>query len=824
MDSLKRNLVFAVRILVKNPGFSLIAVIALALGIGSVTTMFSVINAAVIRGLPFEDSEELMFVKRWDRERQPWNTGIPVHDLQDINREQTSFESMAAWFGGTVNVSVNNNPIRFNGARISHTWLDIIGIQPFMGRGFSASEDVPGAAPVLLLSHATWKRHFGGDPRILGKVASINGQLGTIIGVMPEDVRFPGREDVWIPLNSQIDWGNINRGDMSLSVMARLKDGVSREQAEAEMTRFVMAFAREFPETHGDYLSASVEPIAGELLGDQTIRMMWIMLAMGGFVLLIACANVANLLLARSTLRSKELAIRSSLGASRFTIINQLLVESILLSFCGAVGGTGLALWATGRLQSYGEVMQLPFWLTFDLDWRVLALVSLVTLVSGLLSGLVPAIKASRVSVTDILKDDTRTGSSVRMGVFSKGLVIVQVAISSILLILTVLMVRSVQNISNTDLHFDTEAVFTARMGLFDNAYPTPGERYRFFDNLKRNLAARPEITDVALYGRYRWSTIGIDWNRIQRDGADYASFEDMPMTTYERVTPEYFQTLGIEISQGRDFDETDTLEGRDVTIINQALADALFPGENPVGKRIKREPWPQQRAVMSAEELEAIPWLTIIGVGPNMAAQGIGNTTGAESRHYWIPLTEEQTATFMTVAARGPGDPSQLRQVIREEVIKLDPALPIYADATPATIVKEDTTTPRILANIFKIFGFVAVFLASVGIYGVMSFSVNQRTMEFGIRSALGATAKNILTLVMRSGLGQFAIGLALGLGGAFYFSRLMQNFLFEVSPQDPMNYLMVALIFTVVAVSAIIMPARRAARVDPGQALRYE
>jgi len=823
MDYLTRCFKFAFRILIKNPGFSVIAIVALALGIGAVTTMFSVINGAVIRGLPFEDPHELMFVKRWDKDRQPWNTAIPVLDFKDIQREQKSFKAMAAWYGGTVNVSLDNNPIRFTGSRISHTWMDVLGVNPIIGRGFTAEEDSPGAAPVLLLSYAVWQSHYSGDPDILGETVSINGQLGNVVGIMPKDFRFPGRDDVWVPLESSLNWEDIHRGDWSMSVMARLNDGVSAEMATAEMTNFTTTFAQQYPDTHEDFTDASAVPIAGELLGDQTVRMMWIMLAMGGFVLLIACANVANLLLARSTLRSKELAIRSSLGATRGAIIGQLLVESVLLSIFGAGAGLALAVWATNALENLGETLQTPFWLTFDMDWRVFGIVTVVTVFAGLISGVVPALKASKVSVTDILKDDTRTGSSLRMGLFSKGLVVVQVAISCVLLILTVLMMRSIQNINNTDLHFDTASVFTARMGLFDGDYPTSEGRYNFFNELKRNVQAHPDVTDVAYYGRYRWTLIGVNWNRIKKDGAEYAEFEDMPTTTFEYISPEYFNTLGVELLEGRPFNDLDTPDNLPVAVINEALANSLFPNEDPIGKRFQREPWPQERATLSEEELD-FPWLTIVGVAPSMAAQGLGNNTPADGMHYWLPLDSENTATFMTIAARGPSDPMKLTEIIRQEVIKLDPNLPLYAVATPATIVSEDTAQGRIISNIFKIFGAVAVFLASVGIYGIMSFSVNQRTMEFGIRSALGATGRNILVLVMRFGLIQFIIGLVIGLSGAFFFSKLMQNFLFGVSPQDPENYLIVAVIFSTVAVSACLMPARRASQVDPAQALRCE
>jgi predicted permease len=785
--------------------------------------MFSVINGAVIRGLPFEEPSELMFLKRWDAERQPWNTGIPVLDFHDIQREQKSFEALAAWFGGTVNVSIENNPIRFSGSRISHTWMDILGTKPFIGRNFTAEENSPGAAPVLILSYAAWQSHYSGDPSVIGRTATINGRLGTVIGVMPKNFAFPARDDVWVPLESQLNYSELDRGDWSINVMARLRDGVNREQAELEMTNLIVSLADRFPDINGEFRIATVEPIAGALLGDQTVQMMWIMLAMGGFVLLIACANVANLLLARSTLRSKELAIRSSLGATRLSIIGQLLIESVLLSILGAVGGTLLAMWATKSLWAYGQMMQMPYWLTFDLDWRVLGIVSCVTLFAGIISGIAPAIKASKVSVTDILKDDTRTGSSLHMGLFSKGLVVVQVAISSILLILTILMMRSVENINDTDLHFDTTAVFTARMGLFEGAYPTPEERHLFYERVREQVEAMPEVSSAALYSRYRWTNIGLDWGRVRSDGSELTEFDGLPLTTVEYISPEYFGTLGVDLIEGRPFTDLDTPEGLPVAIINKALAETLFPGESPLGKRFRREPWPQERATLTPEELD-FPWLTIVGVAPNMAAQGLGNTTNAEGRHYWLPLSPEQAGGFMTIAARGPSDPMRLAEQVRREIAKLDPNLPLYAVATPATIIEEDTVGNTIISNIFKIFGLVAVFLASVGIYGIMSFSVNQRIMEFGIRTALGATGRNILVLVMRSGLLQFLVGLAVGMVGAFFFSKLMRNFMYEVSVQDPLNYIMVSVVFTIVAVSACLMPAHRASRVDPGRALRYE
>ena len=823
MDYLMRSLRFAVRIFLRSPSFTLIAVLALALGIGAVTTMFSVINGALLRGLPFENPSELMFVKRWDKDRQPWNTGIPVLDFEDIAREQRSFESLAAWFGGTVNVTIDGTPVRFNGSRISHTWLDILGVQPFMGRGFAEEEDTPGASPVLLLSYAVWKNHYGGSPDVIGQPVIINAKAGTVIGVMPRDFSFPGQEEVWVPLRSSLNYSDLKRGDWSINVMGRLKDGLTEEDATLEMTRLVQQLAETHPDINKEFQLGTAEPISGALLGDQTVRMMWVMMAMGGFVLLIACANVANLLLARSTLRSKELAIRSSLGATRLSIMGQLLVESLALSMAGAIAGTALAWWATSSLQEYGHMMQMPFWLTFDMDWRVLAAVTSVTLLAGLISGIAPAVKASRVSVTDILKDDTRTGSSLRMGLFSRGLVVVQVAISSILLILTVLMTRSVQKINDTDLHFDTTKVFTARIGLFEGAYPGPAERYAFYDSVRRAIEARTEVAHAALYSRYRWGNIGLDWTRLKSDAMAEVPFEELPLTTVEYISPEYFETLDVQLIEGRAFTSLDTPDNLPVVIINESLARTLFPYGNAIGQRFRRELWPPERAALPPEEQE-LPWLTVVGVAPDMAAQGIGNTTPAADRHYWLPLHPGQAPGFITIAARGPSNVMRLADVVREEVNRLDPNLPLYSVATPAQIIAEDTVGNAIIANIFKIFGMVAVFLASVGIYGIMSFSVNQRIMEFGIRSALGATGRHILVLVMRFGLTQFTFGLVLGLVGAWYFSKLLRNLLFGVSSEDPLNYIVVALVFSAVAITACLMPARRASRVDPARALRYE
>lgn len=827
MQHLLQDIRFGVRIMIRNPWFTAISVLALSLGIGAVTTMFSVINGAVLRGLPFEDPHELVFIQRYNENRDGWDTAIPILDFQDIRERQRSFEDISGWFDGTVNVSYEGNPQRFTGSRMTDGFLELLGTSPLIGRGISAEDNRPGSAPVLVLGYGIWQRHFNGSTDIIGQTVHVNGKLGTIVGVMPPGFAFPASAECWISLGSAVDWSEWERSDntWSLNVMGRLKDGVNLEMAEAELTGMLNQLADEYPSTNDRYRIASVRPYAQQILGEETVQTMWVMVAMGAFVLLIACANVTNLLLARATLRSKELAIRTSLGASRGRILTQMLTESVLLASAGALGGLLVARWGTQTLMSYAEVMNMPFWMDFRLDTSVLLVVTGVTALSGILSGLVPSLRASKVHVNEILKDDSRTGSSLQMGIFSKGLVVAQVAISCILLIVTGLMMRSVQNIANTDLKFDTTAVYTARLGLFEGDYPEEADRRNFFRQLLDNLRARPEIDQASLYGRFRWGLIGVNWNRMGVEGEEERpSLEDYPLCNSETVEVGYFETLGIKLLAGRSFNEFDTEDNADVAIINQSLAKELFGHEDPIGQRIRRQIWPQELAQNPDPETIDRPWLTVIGIAPDMAMQGVGNTTDSAGRGYFRPLAQMPAPMFMTIAAKGRGDPMALNPVVRQEIQKLDPNLPIYAVGTPEMIMNEDNRPNQIIANIFKFFGAVAVFLASIGMYGVMSFAVNQRWIEFGIRSALGATGRNLLSLVFQGGLWQLGIGLVIGLAGAYGFSQLLRTLLYGVETHDPITYLLVALLAAGVAVVAIIVPARKAARVDPAQALRHE
>lgn len=827
-EGIVRDLRYGLRVMLKSPSFTFLAIFALALGIGSVTTMVSVINGALWKGLPFEEPREIVWLERYNQNRDEWDRAIPYSVLEYIKEHQTSYESIAGYFGGTVNIVNGDNPVRYHGSRISAEFLDLVGVQPLpAGAPFTQEHDQVGAPPVVLLSHGAWQSQFGGSNDAIGKSVRINGKLGTVIGVMPKGFAFPSRDNVWIPLRSSLDWNDPEAANQySLNVVARLKDGVTRDQAQAELVTLLQQVAKADPERNENYTSGAVRPFV-EANTQGVARMMTIMTVMAFCVLFIACANVANLLLARSTQRTKEFAIRSSLGASRVRLLAQLLTESVMIAALGGLIGTGLAHWASQYLMTYAEAVNMPFWFDFSIEWRVLAMVILITATTGILSGIIPALRASRASVNDLLKDDTRTGTSMGMKLFSRSLVILQVSTSCIPLVLAFFMMKSLDNIVHTEMNFRDDGVLTARMGLFEGDYPKPEDRFQFFTTLKRNLENRPEIDSAALYGRYRWSTVGLDWARVMTQSLEQTEFEDLPLTTNEYISWDYFETMGAPLLGGRSFTPIDSEpNAAPVAIINEALAETLFPEGDPVGKQFRRAYWPNEIAQAAARgvELEDQQWITVVGVAPNMAAMGVGNHNGSEERHFFRPLPPGDARTFMTIAVSGGANPLNLTQVLREEVGKLDANLPLYSVGTPASLIAEDMTQNYLVTNIFRVLAGLAAILASIGIYGVVSFSVNQRTQEFGIRSALGAIPRNILQMVMQGGFAQLTIGIVLGMILSFIATRFTRNFLFDVSNNDWRIYTSVAVLFTLVALVAIFFPARRAARVHPAQALRHD
>ncbi|MDX2110149.1 MAG: ABC transporter permease [Verrucomicrobiota bacterium] len=826
MELIISDIKHGLRLLAKNPGYSILAVLALALGIGGVTTQFSLINAAILKGLPYPEQDRLVSVRQLNPHaaEENQNNNLSVHSYMDVRKQATSFEDIGAGFDGTINLSYEGQAYRLNGGRVTWNFTKILGVQPIIGQAMTEADDQPGKPPVILLGYHTWKNQFDGDVAVIGKPARVNGMLGTIIGVMPEGFAYPDRNELWIPLASQLNWLQLKRGEgFDLNCYGRLKPGVTYEQATAELSIIANQLAQEYPETNKGYTAGEVRPLIREQTPDWVRDRLYFMLAAVVFVMLIACANVANLQLARIAARSRELAIRSALGASRSRLVVQILTESVVMAGVGALLGMGIAHFGIEAIKARAEALFLPQWWDFSIDWRILGIVTGLTLLCGILSGLMPALKSSKTDINEILKDNTRTGSSVHMGKLTKIMVVAQIAFSCLVLVGSGLMIRSLQNQSASDFGYDLNSYCVARAGLFQADYPKGEDRYKFFRNVTDSLKQDPRVAEAATSARIRFW--GANGTRLEIEGAKpFEKDTDYPFSWGEVVSYEYFNLNSIKLLSGRDFMASDITQKNPVTIVTEKFARKHWPNEDPIGKRFKRRV--QQSG--NAPGAVAPDWVTVIGVVKDMKISPLWqNNDPGEGTAFFEPLTPDNAPMFMTIAAKPRGGPIlAMGEVLREHVRKYDPNLPLYWVTTPAVLLDEDLAQSRFLASSFGIFGTVAVFLAAIGIYGVMSFSVNQRKQEFGIRLALGARSRQIAELIFRQGAIQAGIGLVVGIGTTLTLALLMSRFiaqlLFDVKPTDPATYILVVMALTGVAFLACLRPAIKASRTHPMQALR--
>lgn len=822
MNELLRDLRHGFRLLLQSPGYACLAILALGLGIGVVTTQFSIINGAILRGLPFFQSDRLAWLSQTnpalDKDRQ--ENAPSIHSFIEYRDRQTVFTGLAGLFSGTLNVTCDGTAYRYTGARISHNFLELLGVKPLLGRGFTEEEDQPGKPPSLLLSYAVWKNDFASDPAILGKVVRVNGQLGPVVGVMPEGFMFPQREQCWVPLNTALNYLKLPRGSgFGLVIFGRLKDGVSFERASAEMTTVAAALARDYPDSNGGYTVAEVRPLIREQSPDWLRERLYVLFGAVVFVLLIACANVANLQLARSAARHRELAVRSALGASRRRLIRQMLAESVAVAVAGAILGIFLSRLGTSALLARAEQLYLPYWYDFSIDWRILAAVIFLTVTAGLLSGLFPALQSSRVDLNEVLKDNSRTSSSLHLGRWARWMVIAQIALSCLLLIGSGLMIRTLLNQERADYGYDLAGHLMARAGLFEADYPDARERYQCFRRILDTLQADPRVTHAATSGQYRFW--GANGTRVTIDGQSYVKEEDYPFSRHETVSAEYFDLIGVQPLAGRFFQSTDVDGNLPVVVVNASFAKKHWPNQDPLGRRIKRRLW-QDGNTPGAEQP---PWRVVVGVAPDMRLSPLwDNNDQSAGTAFYEPMDATNTPMFMTVNLKGHQPPLALAEVVRAAVRKVDPNLPLYSVATPAQLLDEDLAQIRFITSLFGVFGLIAVFLAAVGIYGIMSFSVNQRTQEIGIRMALGARARHILRLILRQGAIQAGMGVTMGLALSYGLSRFLAVMLFDVSPTDPATFAGVVTVLVAVAMGACLLPAWRASRVHPVQAIRYD
>ncbi len=801
-----------VRMFIRRPGLSATAVIALALGIGLTTMMFSIVHGVVLRGLPFEDSDRLVSVFRNRPAQGVQFMGVSIHDFEDWREQQHSFEDIAAYYAETVNIGgTEGTPIRYLGAYVNARMFDLLRVRPLLGRSFRPEEDHPSTPPVMLLSYRAWQDRFQGDPAIVGKVVRANAELTTIVGVMPEKFGFPQQMDAWLPL--RIDRLAFSRGGgpavegTQLQAVARLNAGVTVETAQAEMSTIAAGLAAAYPASNQG-IGVTVQPLMETFIGPQAAAMLYTMLGAVFGVLLIACANVANLLLARTVARGKEIAIRTALGASRRRTILQLLAETLVLALAGAAVGLVVAKVGIDFFNAGLATQDTPLWLEATLDPVVLGFVVALACLSTLMAGIIPALRATRSDVAGIMNDESRGASSGRMGKVSRALVIGQLAVSCGLLVAAGLMIRTVVNVAQFDYGFATDNIFTARLGLFDKDYPTPTAQAQFYDAVLQGLAARPGVRSVAFTSDL--PARGGQRQPVTIDGVAYPTEQDHPLAHRIVITPGYFEVVDVAPVRGRMFERTDGPDSQPVAIVNERFVALFFTDRDPLGARIK----------LGSDDT---PWRTIVGVVPDLYLGGAVGALNPRHEGVYVPLMQN-VINFMTLVVATDQAAMSYTATIQDEVNRIDPALPLYWVRSLADQYALDTWFYRAFGTLFVAFGLAALVMATIGLYGVMSFSTGNRTREIGVRMALGAERRGVLMLILRQGLGQIGVGLALGLALAALLSRGLGLLLFGVQPWDPAVFAAVVLALATAGTLASFIPARRATRVEPVEALRLD
>jgi predicted permease len=831
-ESFLQDIRIGFRVLLKEKSFCFLAVLVLGLGICGVTTQFTIVNGLVLRGFSFPNPEQLMSVGLIDPQASAQNNNFGIgniptaQDFEDLRGAQQSFSQMAGYLSGsTINVTYKNNPQRYTGAYITEDLFKIIGVSPIMGRDFTAEDNKAGAGKATILGNEIWKRDFNGDPNIVGQGVIINGKAATVIGVMPPNFKFPISDELWVPLYNE--YPPVPRGDLRLgannnapAVMGRLKPGVSIDRANAEFIGLARRLAQENPKTNSALVSASVQPLQNALTGVQLRQQVWAMLAAVILVLFIACVNVMNMQFGRAALRAKEIAIRGALGATRWRIVRQMLTESFVVASLGAVAGVMLAFWAVDMFVRATSALPfpLPYWVQFKIDGPVLAFTLALTLLATIVSGLAPALVIAKGNAAEIMKEGGRGNSSRLVNAITRVLVIGQIALTAALLIVATLQIKSIRNQLNLTYGYDENAIYAARMGLMEGAYPNPDTRREFFRRAVRALRDNSQFDSAAMSSRFRMTFDG--QGQFEVDGQKYMTDRDRPRGNFESVSDNYFTTLGLKVLEGRDFTIDDSDAKQPVALVNASFARKYYGRESAVGHRIRIfNPGAPQR------------WRTIVGVVPDTLMQGPFDQQ-TDSTGFFLPLLGADPAPqFCTILVRPrPGQRADtLGPALKKAVAELDSNLPTYFPGTPARFHQEVLSGNRIIATLFSIFGVVAFILSAVGLYGVMTFSVNQRRQEIGIRMALGADAARIFRMVMTQGAWQLAIGLVLGAGGAALLlgvlaAAALRNILFKVNALEPSIYLAVAGVLTFVAALSCFVPARRATRVNPMVALRTE
>jgi putative ABC transport system permease protein len=804
MQTLCQDLRYGARMLMKNPGFTLIAVLTLALGISANTAIFSVVNGVLLRRLPYADPDRLVMI--WEDPGGNPRNFVNPRNFADWSEQNQSFEQVAAINVGNVNLTGRGEPERLINASVSASFFSILRVNAAHGRVFLPEEDKPGAAGVAVISHGLWVRGFGADPGLIGQSIELNGERVTVLGVMPANFRFPSAAEIWRPLvftPAQLD--NNNRGSHFLSVVGRLKPGVTVHQAQAEMETIYNRLRQQYPGALTNWV-----PRVASLLEDTvgSVRQsLLILLGAVGFVLLIACSNIANLTLARAVARQREVAIRAALGADRVRLFRQLLTESLLLSLLGAGLGLLLSWWLVELIVSLnpGNIPRLD---EISLDGRVLAFTLLLSLGSGLIFGLAPALSISKIDLNEALKDASKASVSGHQSNLRRAFVIAEIALSLALLVGAGLMVKSFVRLGRVELGFNPENVLTMRVALPSNRYVEPPRQTAFYQQVVERVRALPGAQAASLISDPPVSgSTGLWQNTFHIEGKPLPPPGERHSASLRWITPDYFKTMEIRLRRGRTLTEADVDGGPRVAVIDEAMARQFFPNEDPIGKRIVIY-WRDRIA------------REIVGVVGNVRQASLDKDTGP---HMYIPYYQTPL-NYATLLVRTNADPLKLASAVKSQVLAVDRDQPVYAVQTMERIIDDSVAERRFQMLLLGIFAGAALALAGVGIYGVISYAVTERTREIGIRLALGAQAGDVLRLIIGQGIKLISIGVAIGLLASFGLTRLMKNLLYDVTATDPTTFLLIPLLLAVVALLACYIPARRATKVDPLLALRHE
>ena len=810
LETLLQDLRFAVRLMNRERWFSASVIATLACGIGVNAIGFTIVNAAFIRSLPFDDSERLYALS--------WQTpsglrgNVSHADFQEWRTRTRSFDAIAAYVDGPMNVSDD----RVLPEQAQGTWLtaNAFGVlkQPLLlGRDFVAGDEAPGAQPVVIIGHRIWKTRYGSDPGVLGKSLRVNGQPAIIVGVMPPGMRFPDNTDVWAVVVPPVTPGR--RDIHPLRVFGRLADRVAPTSAQAEFNNIARQLMAAFPDTAKRVLGVRVEPLADRFVGGKARTMFVTIMVAVGFVLLIACTNVANLLLSRSAYRAREIALRMALGATRWRVVRQLLLESAVLSAVGGAAGLVLAVAGVGLFETAMQASEKPYWLVFTVDRVVVGYVAAICMLTGVLFGLAPALHVSQDNSYDALKEGGRgatAGRRVRW--FSSAMVVAELALTIVLLAGAGLMTRSFMKLYALDIGIDIARLTTMRLQLPEGKYPSPETRRAFLDRLGPRLRTIPGVESFAV-------TTGVP----PLDGGERLLEVDSFARTSERprfvstvtITPEFFEVMGRSLLRGRSFGEADGAPGGESVIINEQLAAEFFPGEDPVGRQLRftqRDPAP-----------DVVPdrWRTIVGISPSIR-HGSAQDAYLNAVVYLPYRQDAPRAASLVVRSALP--PASIMEAVRREVRAIDEDQPVFTIQTVEEMLAAGRWPYRIFGSLFVVLGVIALVLSCVALYAVMAYSVTQRTQEIGVRMALGARRQQVSWLILRRGFVQLAIGLPLGLAGALALGVVLQGILVDLLPGDPLTLAAVTVLLSIVSVAACLIPALRATRIDPVVALRAE